>query len=109
MASDLDWWRVMHRMRAQRPAFVSADIRGVTADEVRSAFEGYVGYFGTYTIDAPRNTVTHHISGSSFPNWVGIDQVRHYQLDGQRLALSTPPIVVGGRALRSMLVWERVR
>jgi len=96
-------------MRPHRPAFVSADMRAGTADEVRSAFEGYVGYFGTYTIDAPRNTVTHHISGSSFPNWVGIDQARYYQLEGQRLTLSTPAIVVGGRALRSMLVWERVR
>jgi hypothetical protein len=95
-------------MRRGRAPFASQDLHGGTDAEVRAAFDGFIAYWGTYTIDPVKRTVTHHVLGASYPNWVGGDQVRDYKSDGPRLVLSTPPIRIGGRLLTSVLVWERV-
>jgi hypothetical protein len=96
-----------HIMRNDRPAFVAQDpFRGRDA-EVRSAFEGHASYFGTYTVDPVNQTVTHHVLGASYPNWIGNDQLRYYKFDHTRLLLSTPPLVVGEQAFEFVLVWER--
>lgn len=95
-------------MRPDRPAFASGDPQHGTDAEVRAAFDGFIGYFGSYTVDPEHGTVTHHVRGAQFPNWVAGDQVRSFRFDGQRLMLSTPPIQFGGRSLTAVLVWERV-
>lgn len=95
-------------MKPDRTPFASQDLRRGTDAEVRTAFEGFLAYFGTYTVDAVKGTVTHHVRGASYPNVVGGDQVRHYRFDGMQLVLSTPPIQIGGRPLTTVLVWERV-
>ena len=95
--------------KANRPRFTSRDPALGTDVEVRDAFDGYIAYFGTYSIDESKRAVTHHVVGASFPNWVGVDLVRLYAFDdGGRLQLSTPPIVVGGRSLEYVLLWERM-
>ena len=94
--------------KPDRPPFASHDLRRGTDTEVRAAFDGFIAYFGTYTIDAVQGTITHHVRAASYPNWVGKDQVRYYKFDGTRLVLSTPPIQIGGRSLTTVLVWERV-
>ena len=96
-------------MRANRAPFATRDPALGTDAEVRAAFDGYVAYFGTYSIAPSTNAVTHHVAGASFPNWIGIDLVRYFVFDGDaRLKLSTPPIEVGGRALEYVLLWERI-
>jgi hypothetical protein len=97
-----------HVMRNDRPLFASNDAARSTDAEVRAAFEGYDSYFGTYTIDLGRQTVTHHVRGASYPNWTGSDQLRHFKFNGSRLLLSTPPLVVGGQSLEYVLTWERI-
>jgi hypothetical protein len=80
-----------------------------TDAEVRDAFDGYLAYFGTYAVDESTRTVTHHLVGASFPNWVGVNLARRYAFDESgRLRLATPPIKVGGRALEYVLLWERM-
>ncbi|MDE3155039.1 MAG: lipocalin-like domain-containing protein [Acidobacteriota bacterium] len=96
-------------MRPDRPRFASEDLRRGTDAEVRAAFDGFVAYFGTYTVDAEKATVTHHVRAAAYPNWVGGDQTRHYRFEGPRLVLSTPALQVGGQSLTSTLVWERLR
>ena len=44
-----------------------------------------------------------------FPNWVGGEQVRFYELDGSRLVLRTPPIPFGDGELTGVLTWERLK
>jgi len=80
-----------HLMRVDHSPFASDDSGSGTDVEVRAAFEGHVSYFGTYTIDTSACTVTHHVGGASYPNWMGHDQVRYYRIDGSHLVLSTPP------------------
>jgi hypothetical protein len=48
----------------------------------------------------------HHVIGSSFPHWVGSDQVRYFKLsaDGKMLELS----VKSGSRVTSTLTWRRV-
>jgi len=97
-----------HVMRVDRPTFASDDSGSGTDAEVRAAFEGHTSYFGTYTIDSSARTVTHHVRGSSYPNWMGHDQIRYYRIDGFHLVLSTPPILFGGESLEYILTWERM-
>jgi len=95
-------------MRSNRPVFAINDPQKGTSEEIKAAFEGYLAYFGTYEIDEEKGTVTHHVKGSMFPNWVGSDQIRFYEFSGNRLTLRTPPIQVGGIAVTSLLIWERI-
>jgi hypothetical protein len=73
----------------------------MTPEEAKIAITDYIAYFGTYTIDAPTGTVTHHRHDSVQPGDGG-DLVRRFELDGDRLVL---------RALNSALevTWERIK
>jgi hypothetical protein len=97
-----------HVMRVGRPRFASDDSGSGTDAEVRAAFEGHTSYFGTYTIDPSARTVTHHVRGASYPNWIGHDQIRYYRIDGSHLVLSSSPILYRGESLEYILTWERI-
>ena len=97
-----------HVMRVDRPTFASDDSGSGSDAEVRAAFEGHTSYFGTYAIDPTARTVTHHVHGASYPNWMGHDQIRFYSIDGSYLVLSTPPILFGGESLKYILTWQRI-
>ena len=97
-----------HVMRVDRPTFASDDSGSGSDAEVRTAFEGHTSYFGTYTIDPSARTVTHHVHGASYPNWIGHDQIRYYRIDDSHLVLSTTPILDRGEALEYILIWERI-
>jgi hypothetical protein len=96
-----------HVMGNDRPLFAANDAARGTDAEVRAAFEGHASYFGTYTIDLATQTVTHHVQGSSYPNWISTDQLRHFEFDGSRLLLSAP-LLFGGQSLEYVLTWERI-
>jgi hypothetical protein len=91
-----------------RAAFASGDPHAATDAEARSAFRGYLAYFGSYTVDAGRGVVVHHLEMSLDPNWIGVDQVRYFSLQGGRLTLKTPLMVMGGVERVSSLVWEKL-
>jgi len=89
-----------HLMRSERPR------EAATTDAARAAaFQGYLGYFGPYTIDVQKKIVVHHVVGSSLPNWRGSDQVRYYAFssDGRQLTLS----LKSGERVTQTLTWER--
>ena len=72
-----------------------------TAEHALAAYNGYVAYFGTYTVDEARHVVTHHVEGSLSPDYTGTDQPRPYTLQGDRLEIGD------GKTWRRVL--ERVR
>jgi hypothetical protein len=94
--------------RADLPRFASEDLHGGSDAEVRAAFNGFFGYFGTYSVNAPEGTVTHHLEAASFPNWVGVDQRWFFKASGEQLVLSAPPIGIEGRQAIVTLTWERL-
>ena len=98
---------VAHLMSAHRPPFASNDREKGTTEELKAAFEGYLGYFGTYDIDEQQSRVVHHVVGCSFPNWEGGDQVRFFEFDGEHLTIKTMPLTVGGVSIVAVLTWER--
>jgi hypothetical protein len=91
-----------------RPPFASGDRAAGTPSEMRATIEGYIAYFGRFTVDAGRGVVTHHVDGALFPNWASGDQVRHFVLEGARLTIKTPRMRVRGEEVENVLVWERV-
>ncbi len=90
-------------MRRDRSKFANGDPRKGTDAEIRNAFTEYAGYYGSYTVDEKAGTITHHVEGAWFPNWMGTDQVRHFEFNGNRLTLRAD-LPAGP----SILVWERI-
>ena len=94
-------------MARERPGFVTGNLLKGTDDEVRAAFEGYVAYYGSYSLDERQGLMVHTVEGSFFPNWVGDVQIRAYEFRGETLQLSTMPIKGSRADLTVVLVWER--
>jgi len=90
-------------MRRDRLKFADSDPRKGTDAEIRNAFTEYAGYYGSYTVDEKAGTVTHHVEGAWFPNWIGSNQVRRFEFSGNQLTLRAD-LPAGP----SILVWERI-
>ena len=95
------------RMSAQlmRSGRAKLTTPGAPEAERAAAFGTYIAYFGAYTIDADKHTVTHHVEGAMNPNMVGSNLVRHYEFspDGKSLFLS----VKDGERVTGKLQWDR--
>jgi hypothetical protein len=96
-------------MQPGRPLFASGDQGDGTVEEVLGAFTGYVAYYGTYSVDEAEAVVTHRVSASLFPNWVGSEQRRKVLLEESLLTLSTPPMQDRGKEWVFRLVWRRLQ
>lgn len=92
-----------------RAKFVSEDWLQGSDHEIKHAFLTSVAYFGRYHLDEIESTVTHTVEGCLFPNWVGSQQIRHYQFEDDRLTLSTPPLQMNNSVLVGMLIWQKVK
>ncbi len=88
-----------------RAAFSGGDLYRGTQDEWVQAARRVVAYCGRYELLADR--VLHHVEVSLFPNWIGGTQERFIAHEGDRITLSTPPILVNGAMRSSALVWQR--
>ena len=95
-------------MPHERSNFATSDPLKGTSEEIKEAFQSFIGYFGSYEIDNERGKIKHHVEGSMFPNWEGQIQERFFQLDGHLLTLSTPPMVYGNEDSKGVLVWEKI-
>jgi hypothetical protein len=72
-----------------------------TGEEAKAALDGYIAYFGTYSVDETARTVTHHRQASVQPGDKG-DVVRGYEFAGDRLILR--PV-----GTTREVVWERIK
>ena len=77
------------------------------SQQVRSAYAGYIAYFGTYEVDAGGDTVMHHVQGALNPGWVGGVQVRRIKFDGDLLVLSTQ-VEKAGAMVNHVLTWKKI-
>ena len=78
-------------------------IGAASAEDMREMLTGFNAYFGTYDIDEPSKTVTHHLQSALIPSWVGTHQRRKYEFSGkdELIILNT----ASQEAYR--LVWQR--
>ncbi len=72
----------------------------------RAAFNGYLGYFGTYKFDEKNSQVSHLVAGSTLAHWVGSVQQRSYEFVNEKLIFSSPATSKGEEIL-AVLTWVR--
>jgi hypothetical protein len=72
-----------------------------------TAMSDYLGYYGTYTVDEAASTVLHHVSGSSYPGYIGTTQTRRYSFEDDTLILSASGTGADGIGETRVLVWQR--
>jgi hypothetical protein len=92
-------------MRPNRLKFAVGDLLSGSTEEKAQAASTYVSYCGRYAFRG--DTVVHHVELSLYPNWVGVEQERLVELTGNRLTLSTRPLLLGVIQQTAHLVWER--
>jgi len=76
--------------RADRPRWSTGNPRKAPDAERLAAFESYFHYAGIWRIERRdgQRVVIHQVSHSLNPDFVGSEQVRRVDLDGDRLTLS---------------------
>jgi hypothetical protein len=75
--------------------------------QVAQLFFNMTAYAGTYTVDDDR--VVHHVEVAWLPSWVGSDQPRQANLEGDTLTIRTQPMRIDGKDYIYILVWKRAR
>lgn len=98
-------WMTVTIAAGDRPNLATGDVVGGTQEERAAAFSTYFAYCGEYAIDG--DIVVHRIGMSMFPNWVGIDQKRHFELSDGGLVLRSQPFEMNGEAVVNELRWVR--
>ena len=95
-------------MDPERAAFKAVSQgKGLTSEKA-VAFDGYIAYYGSYTVNPAEHAVIHHVEACLYPNWVGSNQRRLYEFSGGQLILRAIN-GSGGPGTESRLVWERAR
>ena len=92
-------------MKNNRPRFHSDDPLQTKPDEAVKAFKEFLSYSGSYEAHSNPDQVVHQIKISSFPNWVGQNQIRKYEFKEDKLILSTDTIGSG----RHKLTWQKMK
>jgi hypothetical protein len=91
--------------RANLPKIASGNRYKTTPEEDKAIVQGFIAYFGTYTVD-DSGTLTLHMVSSSFPNFNGTVQKRTIAIKGDVMNYSSTGTSFGAAAHQ---VWKRVR
>jgi Lipocalin-like domain len=75
-------------MKEPPPDVAADDWDKFTVEEKVALYEGYVAYFGRYEVDTTRGVVIHLPEADLSRLYIGAREVRHFELAGDRLALS---------------------
>lgn len=107
------WMSVQIAIHGERKPFAKGVSAGTT-EEKAEAFDTYLAYYGTYTVDAKAETVTHHLADHSYPGFRGRDNIRWFEFQGDnRVVLIPTEDGKGGVISRNdatyKLIWERIR
>ena len=92
--------------RADRSRLAAKNFKDGSLEEKAAAADYYISYSGRYETQGSK--VTHHVEVSLFPNWMGKEQIRNFEFDGNRLFLSTDPDPNDDKQRTGHLIWERM-
>ncbi len=56
-------------------------------EQLQALLNGYIAYWGTYTVDAAAGVVIHHVKSDISNGYAGTDQRRPFRLEGDRLVI----------------------
>jgi len=107
------WMAVQIDIKGTRKPFVNGPASGTGTEKV-AAFDNYIAYYGTYTLDLKAQTVTHHLEDASVPNWRGVNNVRWLEFQGNDRLLLIPREdgkggVIDRKSATYKLLWERIK
>jgi Lipocalin-like domain len=94
------------RRKAAPPETAASPETMIGATDMSRRSARCIAYAGTFSVDA--ETIIHHVEVSVFPRWVGLPQVRYYEVSESQLILKTPPILRLGKHLVGQLTWRRL-
>ena len=100
-----DGFVFVHIMANQRARHTLSDLFGGDPDEITSSATTHISYCGTYEIKG--REVIHHVSISSFPNWVPSEQRRNWEFENGKLSLSAYEIEIGNEKVDAHLIWQK--
>ncbi len=106
MTYTADGYMFVLMMRAGRPDLAAGDILGGSVEERADAFSTANSFVGRYRTDGDQ--VTYDLVAATYPNWVGTTQVRRFAIDGDRLVLTTPMLLMDGVERSATVTLERV-
>jgi hypothetical protein len=69
----------------------------------------FAAYSGTYSVDG--NKLTHHVIASWLPEWIGTDQTRYIEIEGNKLVIKTAVLKIPSAAAReyvAIVAFEKV-
>lgn len=89
-----------------RELFGTTDPLAGSVEQLAEAARGCISYAGQFDIQG--GNVRHLVQVSLIPDWMGTTLERRYDLHGQQLTLTTPPMRLNNKEVTSVLVWERV-
>ena len=92
-------------MKNNRLHFHSEDPLQAKPNEVIVAFKEFISYCGSFKVYNNPDQVVHHIKISSFPNWIGQNQIRKFEFKENTLILSTDTI----GSSKHKLVWQKMK
>jgi hypothetical protein len=67
-----------------------------------------IGYYGTFDLDETSRKLIFHVKGSWLPNWIG-DQIRYYKFEGNRITITTAPVLFDGKHRVGKLIFECIK
>jgi len=91
--------------KSEREAFSAGDKAKGTPTEYRDAVMGSSTHFGTVSVDPAAGTLTFHIENASFPNWIGQEQKRSFELKADQLSYRVTPRPNGDVPIS---IWRRL-
>lgn len=101
-------------MQPGRPKFsavrTSVAERGIgTPEEIVAAFNGYFSYCCRVEADIAQRKLTHRVIACQLPDWEGRTLERFWRFEGggNRLTLTSAPLVINGRAATNQLAFQR--
>jgi len=100
MSAQLSW--------RKRAPFACDDWSNGAPEEFAAAASTYFAYTGPFNVDEEKQTLTHTMFISLFPNWTGQTQPRVVQIDGDFLTVTTEsPVESAGKIVKPQLRWKR--
>lgn len=76
----------------------------------QTAMQGYLAYFGAFSVDEQSKIVTHAVQGATYAPYIGTELKRFYEFseDDTKLTLTAEPDTANPQSEKRVLVWQRV-
>ena len=92
-------------------AFYTGDNRkfGTSVDDKAALLDSLTGWSGVYRVEGSKLVI--RVDASWLQNWTGKDQIRNWQLSGNRLTLTSDPQPFAKEPSKTVIirqVWEKV-